>query len=682
MKFRSCLLTTVFALAGAGGLFKAEAGIIRIDITSIESPCFGGRVFGPVGAYEKLRGRAYGEVDPTLAGNALITDILLAPRNSRGMVEYSMDIYLLRPIDPARGNHRLFVEIPNRGGKLFGGLNNSAGGNDPATAEQAGEAFLFQRGFTIAWCGWDISATAGNNNLTITVPVAKNPDGSSIIGPSYEYISFDNDHTFTYRLAYATARRDKAAASLTRREHLGDTPQKVSDSGWEYADDNTIRLLPAGIPFQQSAIYEFSYPARDPLVAGLGLAATRDFVSFLRYSTQDAAGHANPLGGDIRFTFCFAISQPARYINDFQTQGFNIDEKGRRVFDGIENWLGGGSGVGINYRFAQPGRTERNRQNHLYPEGVFPFAYPELTDPFTGRVGGRGVREAAGEFRPKVMEINSANEYWAKAASLLHTDLQGNDLPDPENVRFYLVSGAQHGTGNSKSTGVCQQLQNPTNAEPLLRALFVALNEWVVSGVKPPDSQIPRRSDGTAAFAVVHSGALVGEVRREELGWPAIPGVTYTGVITIRYQYDFGPRFDQGCLSNFPPSVINRPAYHNFVSKVDSDGNEIAGVRLPSVAVPTGTATGWALRRAGFGENDGGESAGQYIPFVQTRAERLAAGDPRLSLEERYGSHDRYVEAVTRTAQRLSAQRLLLDEDVHKYIKAAKESQILLHTEQ
>ncbi len=650
-----------------------QARIIRIEIISRESPCFEGRIFGAAGAYEKLRGKAYGEIDPTLPQNAVITDIGLAPRNIRGMVEYSMDIYLLRPLNPAAGNHKLFAEIPNRGGKLFGGLNNSSGGNDPSTSAQAGQAFLLNQGYTLTWCGWDISAVVGNNNLTITVPVAKNPDGGVITGPSYEYISFDNEKTTSYTLAYPAATPDRSKARLTFRPSLEAPAVKLADSAWEYVNDRTIRLLPAGTAFKQSAIYEFSYTAMNPLVAGLGLAATRDYISFLRRE----AGSANPLAGQIRYTFSFAVSQPARYMNDFQTLGFNEDEKGRPVFDGIENWLGGGSGVGINYRFAQPGRTERNRQNHLYPEGIFPFAYPLLTDPYTGRKGGRLVRETATHTLPKVMEINSANEYWAKAASLLHTDLTGRDLPDPENVRFYLVSGAQHGTGNSGSTGVNQQLQNPTNAEPLLRALWITLDEWVTKGVRPPDSRVPCLSAGTAAVAVTRPGFLTGTVDRSSLGWPDIPGVTYTGLITVRYCFDFGDRFSEGILTKFPPSLSVGRVYPNFVSKVDADGNEVAGVRLPPVAVPIATTTGWALRRSGFSEGDGGESSGQFIPFQKTKAARVSAGDPRLSLEERYGTHAFYVEAVARAAKELAAERLLLEEDVQNYIRAARGSNVL-----
>jgi hypothetical protein len=658
-------------------MLTAQARLIRIEITSRQSPTFEGKVFASVGAYEKLMGKAYGELDPNSPQVAAITDIQLAPRNARGMVEYSMDIYILKPIDLAKGNHKLFLEVNNRGGKLFGGLNNSSGGNDPTTAADAGEAFLMKLGYTLVWNGWDPSASATNNGLTISVPIAKNGDGSSITGPSYEYISYDNATSTRYSLAYPAASLNKSQARLTLREHLQDTPQLVSSDDWEYVDERTIRLLPAGTPFRQSAIYEFTYTARDPMVAGIGFAATRDYISFLRYATADDVGHPNPLANDIRYTFSFAVSQPARYLNDFQTLGFNADEQGRRVLDGIENWLGGSSGIGLNVRFAQPSRTERNRQNHLYPEALFPFAYPVLTDPLSGKTAGRIAACSSSHTCPKVFEINSANEYWVKAASLLHTDLRGNDLPDPENVRFFLVSGAQHGTGNASSRGFCQQFQNPTDAAPVLRALFIALDDWVTKGTDPPRSAVPRRSAGTAAMAIPQAGAQTGIVPQADLGWPTIPDVTYTGLITTRYQLDFGPSAGQGILSLFPPNIDGRPVYINAVSKVDQDGNELAGIRLPSVAAPTATTTGWALRREGFGANEGCEGAGQNIPFRQTKAERLVAHDPRLSLAERYQTHEGYVRAVRRSVEALANQRLLLPMDAQEYIRIAEASTVL-----
>jgi len=672
---KAVMLALVAGLVSIGTV--AEARIFKIEITSRESPAFEGRSFGTAGPYEKLRGRAYGEVDPRDPRNALIADILLAPRNADGNVTYSMDIVILKPIDPTRGNQRLFVDVNNRGQMRWDRMNDGAHANDPTTAADAGNGFLMNHGYTIVGSGWDMQVRPRTPLLTIAVPVARNPDGSPITGPSYEYINFDHAQGARYELAYPAATRDASKATLTVRARLDDRPATIPENGWEFSDDRTIRLLPAGTLFKQSHIYEFVYTARDPVVAGLGLAATRDVISFLRHAAKDDAGNANPIGGPIRHTFSFAVSQPARFINDFQTFGFNEDEGGRRVIDGILNWIGGGSGGNINYRFAQTGRTERNRQNHLYPEATFPFAYPVLEDHLSGRTGGRRQRCAASGTCAAAFEVNSANEYWVKAGSLLHTDTRGNDLPDPPNVRFYLLSGLQHGTGNYASRGVCQQFTNGNNAEPVLRALLVALDQWVSLGVAPPESAVPRRSDQTAVLAVPRPGFQTSVVPQEALGWPTIPGVTYTGMTSTRYHLDWGPMSNDGIISIFPPSLAGRPTYPHFVSRVDGDGNEVAGVRLPAVVAPTGTTTGWALRRAGFGEADGCESAGQYVPFETTRAERTAAGDPRLSLEERYTNHGGYVKAVTDAAKALEQRRLLLPEDVQRYIDEAQASNVL-----
>jgi hypothetical protein len=655
-----------------------EAHIFKIEITSKESPAFEGRTFGEVGAYEKLRGKAYGEIDPADPRNALIADIQLAPRNGNGKVVYSMDIFILKPIDLGRGNGRLLIDINNRGTMRWDRLNDGGDVNNPVTAADAGTGFLMNRGYSIVASGWDVDVLPGGYKLTITAPVAKNADGSSITGPSYEYINFDNARGVKYTLTYPAATLDKSKATLTVRAHLDDAPKTVPAGEWEYVNEKTIRLLPAGTPFKTSHIYEFMYTAKDPVVAGLGLAATRDFVSFLRYPAKDHGGSSNPLAGRIQYVYSFAVSQSARYMNDFQTYGFNEDESGKRVIDGVLNWIGGGSGGNVNYRFAQTNRTERNRQNHLYPEAVFPFAYPVLKDHLSGRVGGRIERCTSSKTCPKALEVNSANEYWVKSASLLHTDTKGNDLEDPRTVRFYLLSGLQHGTGDYNSRGVCQQFTNGTRSEPALRALLTALDQWVSKDVEPPPSAVPRQLDRTAVVAVPRPGFETALVPQDALGWPTIPGVTYTGLISARYYLDFGPMFEKrGILSNFPPSLAGRLSYTQFVAKVDKDGNEIPGIRLPAVVAPTGTTTGWALRRSEFGENDGCEAAGQYIPFKRTQAERLAAGDPRLSLEERYKSHQGYVNAVSAAARQLEERRLLLAEDVKLYISEAQGSSVL-----
>ena len=684
------------AIAGCGGsddggpsapVAAAPApptGIMKVTINSVsdpaapsQNPTFGGTSFGSVGTYQKIIGTASGVLDPNDPHNAVITDIQRAPRNAQGMVEYSMDFYILTPTDPSKGNHKVFMEPPNRGSKVFGSLNGSGGGNNPTTANDAGAAFLMNRGYTMVWAGWEPAASRTNYSLGVTVPVATNADGSPITGPNYEYIVIDNGTTTSYTASYPTNTTDTTKATLTVRDHLTDAPVTIPSTGWTWTGPTTISLLPAGTRFKQSSIYELSYTARDPVVGGIGFAAFRDFTSFLRNGTVDAAGTANPLASaGIRTYTIFTVSQPARFMNDFIWLGFNQDVKNKQVFDGVFNWVGGGDGIGLNYRFEQSGRTERNRQNHLYPEAPFPFSYTSMTDPLTGKTDGRNVRCTQTNTCPKVMNVDSANEYWVKAASLLHTDLAGNDVTEPANVRNYLVSGTQHaGPAGANSLGTCQQFGNPVDQYPTLRALYVALDQWV-DGTPPPSSAVPSRSAGTAVFstATAFSPLGIGTVPQASLGFPTIPGVLYSGLVTVRNLYNFGPQFSQGILSIAPPTATGN-IYPSFVSKVDVDGNEIAGIRLPGVAVPVGTTTGWNLRSAAFGGSatDGCEASGTIVPFAPDGATRTAKGDSRLSLAERYGNHAGYVTAVTAAANALAAQRLLLPADVQNYITTAQQ---------
>lgn len=681
------MLIAVAALLTAGGCASVVGGtgsdpraaaIRKLEITSIESPAFQGRAFGQVGTYEKIRGKAHAELDPADPRNATITDLALAPRNARGKVEYSYDFVLLRPVDAARGNRKLFYEVTNRGRMLVGPLIGAALTNDPTTAAHAGNGFLLEQGYTIAWSGWDFTAPATDNLLTATLPVARNADGTPITGPVYESFTFDNATTIAAGLIHPTARRDITSARLTVKDRLTDRETVIPASGWTFADDRSIRLLPAGTPFKQGAIYELSYTARDPVVAGIGFALVRDFVSFLRHGKADAAGQPNPVAGRIDRALAYTVSQPARFMNDFVWLGFNEDARGGKVFEGVQNWIGAGTGVAANVRFALPLKTERNRQQKLHPEATFPFSYSRTTDPLTGRTDGRNARCERTGTCPLILNVNSSNEYWVKAGSLLHTDARGNDLPDPPNVRNYLLSSLEHTIAGSPATpGVCALPRNPIDPSPVLRALFVALDRWV-DGVEPPASRVPRRADGTAVM--IRDDAKLtpfglGEVPQAELGWPSIPGVLYTGMATTRTLLDFGPQADRGILAQYPPRATDR-TYPAFVSKVDADGHEVAGIRLPPVAAPIATYTGWGLRSAAHGGPDGCEHFGQSIPFAAARAEREAKGDPRLSLEERYRSHEAYVEAVARAARALEAERLLLPEDVQRYVAAARSSAV------
>jgi hypothetical protein len=664
-----CLALTGVVLGAAP---PAQARVTQVVITATESPTFGGKSFGAVGQYERISGQIVGEVDPADPLNAIIVDIGLAPKNPNGTVSYSTDFQILRPIDRTKGNKRLLYEITNRGRtNALETLNDSKTGNDPTTSGEAGNGFLMRNGYVLLETGWDFSAPRNGKLFTATVPVAKNPDGSAITGPNTEEFVIDKEMTAAARrLTYPAASADKSKASLTVRRNYADAPIPVPASGWDYVDAklNAVKLTSGdfGGPgsFGSTALYEFTYVAKDPVVASLGLTAIRDVATYLRNAETDDKGTPNPLAGDVSYIYSFCSSQPCRTMHDYVQLGFNQPERAAGAvppaFDGILNWKAGGSGLFINYRFSQPVRTHRQHIARWTPEYQFPFADQMLTDTVTGKTDSRLRRCEATATCPKTFEANSSNEYWAKAASMMQTDSLGHDLGGVANVRYYLLSSLPHGGGNGP--GICAQPRNPLRPNAALRALLVDLDAWVAAGTAPPADRMPRVADGT----------LAPPLPQEASGFPRIPGVVYNGVHHTGDLWDFGPDFDKGFVSVLPPRLVGMP-YPVFVPKADADGNDIGGVRLPDVAVPVATYTGWALRAEGL---DGCDAAGQKISFAKTRAERLAAGDPRPSLEERYADHGAYVSAVTRAAQALRAERFLLDEDVAAATAAAQAASV------
>src|SRR6266700_3643119 len=609
----ACVLVAAAAIYATA---PAHARMKKIQITAKDSPAFGGYSWPGVGQYEKIVGKAFGELDPNDPKNAVIVDLQLAPRNAEGKVEYSFDFYILKPIHLAKGNHKMLYEPPNRGRKTIGALNRGVGGNDPGSVTDASllaNSFLMPQGYSISFSGWDSSAgtSAAGFNTTITLPIARNPDGSSITGPSYEYIV---NAGASYTLTYPAATLDRSKATLTHRIHLNDAPQIIPEAGWRYnAKGTAIMLLPDGTAFVPNDIYEFSYTAKDPTVNGIGFAAVRDWNAWLRYESSPG----NPLAGDITRIYTEVSSQPGRFLNDFRYLGFNQAENGKQVFDGMMQWIAAGDGISMNYRWSQPGRTERNRQDHLFLEGRFPFANVATTDPITGKTDSRYAKCTVSHTCPFAMEIFSANEYWVKAASLMTTDPAGTkDLPDSPFTRIYFMSSMQHGTGNGASKGNCQQFLNPLDSQAVQRALFTALDKWVTAGTLPPPSQFPKLSDGTLV-----------KPDQASTGFPRIPAVTYTGFKTTRYLFNYGPNcYKTGIPTINPPlfappyqdNPANGPIYPSFVPTTDADGNDIAGIRLPEVQVPLATYTGWALRAAPHND-DGCEAAGQYIPYPKTK---------------------------------------------------------------
>ena len=675
------LLQAAIASALAGAVFvvpaTSEARTTSIQILD-RHVAFGGHSFPGVGQYEVITGIASGVVDPGNAQNAVITDIQLA-KGADGLVRYQHNFYILKPVDLSKGNHKMMYEPPNRGRKTYQELNRTPDGtNDPAAlndAAQPGEldgSFLWTQGYTTVWSGWENNLGSLNGvTATATLPIAHNPDGSTITGPGYEYIVTG---AASFGLTYPAASTDTTKAVLTHRIHLDDPAVPLDPSAWSYNAAGTSISLKSG-NFVNNDIYELSYTAKDPTVNGLGLAAIRDFVSFLRYARTDDGGTANPLAGDVTRIYTETSSQPARTLNDFVHLGFNEDESGRKVFDGMMQWIGAGDGLNMNYRWSQTKRTERNRQEELYLEGLFPFANQTTFDPISGQTDGRYKKCTETNTCPLAMELYSSNEFWVKAGSLMSTDPTGSyDLPDQPDARVYLLSGKQHGgPGNPTSRGSCQQFLNPLPSQQVQRALFADLDQWSTQAIAPPASRVPRLDDGT--LVKVPDPALTNGL------YAGIPGVTYTGLKTTRYRFDYGPNFYATGVPTINPPIpagFNGimednpqlgPIYPSYVPKWDADGNEIAGIRLPELTVPLATYTGWALR-SGVWANDGCESSGQYIPFASTKAVRVAAGDPRPSVEERYKSFGQYRSAVVNAVDDMVKHRLMLCSDAGDYVHA------------
>ena len=608
--------------------------ILRITLDRRE-PFAGGHGFGPGGAYEKLVGTAHGTLEPHHPGNAGIAGIDRAPRDSDGMVVYETDLYILRPI--GGGCRTQLFDVNNRGNKLMlSMLCQMSPTNDPTSAAELGDALPFRRGYTMAWAGWDPDASRANNGLSIRLPALigeraeiRDEFVSAARGPAMECC----------RLSYQAV--TEAPARLTRRHAEADPPIEVSRDAWRFRDARTVELLPPGTQPEIGWIFDVVYTARDPWVGGIGLAAQRDVVAFLRHGASN-----NPLLGTIDRTMGFGISQSGRLLRDMIRLGFNRCENGGRVLDGVLTHTAGIGGVFLHGPFAQPNRTRTGFQDRSMPEAVFPFAATETTDPLTGA---RASLLRGDGCDPLLIQSNTSSEYWQKGASLLATTPDGkHDLDLPDSTRLFLISGTQHAgrVGMSDEYGNCRNPRNPHSAAPALRALVVVLDDWL-NGVPPPASRIPRVSDGTLVPA-------------ETLGFPAIPGFAVARTATPV----------EPPAENWAHPIRAGSPYHVQVPAVDADGNERAGLRLPDIAVPAATHTGWNLYRAPFPECELCDRDGSLSAFAPDDASHDPT-DPRPSMQARWGTHAAYLAAIRAAAATLVGDRLLLAEDVPGYIDAA-----------
>jgi hypothetical protein len=645
-------------------------------------PFANGHEFSITGAYERLTGKAHGEIDPKNRLNKIIVNLDKAPRNKRGKVEYWSDFCILKPIDMRRGNGKIFFDAPNRGSKrIVAFLNDALPHNNPSSLEDAGNGFLMRQGYTIVWCGWQGDLKPQKNWLVAGVPLA-NSHGKEIVRPVRTEIVVTDRGIKSQPLSaddrvksYEAASLDKSLARLTVREKSYEGRVPIASSDWEFASwepDSTTgkqrihrsrKDLYLRTGFKPGHIYEFIYPAKNPLVLGLGFAIVRDFVSFLRYQTKDGVGRPNPLGmgqtSRPSYAYGWGRSQSGRFLRDFVYHGFNQDESHRKVFDAIAPHVAGGGRLFFNYEFARPVTSSQQHTNQLDPE-LFPHAYNVIKDPQTGRRDGILKRRKTD---PYIFHTQTSTEYWQKRGCLAHTDGKGRDLVIPDKVRIYVIASTQHNSpfGSEPAKDQTQLLVNPLPAGDVLRALMVAMDLWVTQGVAPPPSRYPLVRDGT----------LVRPDPRNT-GFPKVPGVRCQALHNRQLFLDYGSKIHRGVISVHPPRPIGKGGYIILVPKVDADGNEIAGIRLPAIQIPRGTYTGWNLQRRGLAEDELSGLLGSYIPFPKTRAECYRNRDPRPSLQERYKNTADYVRQVAHAARSLVEQRYLLPEDAERMINEAK----------
>ena len=695
------MIRRTLALVALGGLLAAlpappaDARVVRIEVERT-TPYAGGKEFGDAGAFERLDGTVYMEVDPGDPLNAVIVNLDRAPRNERGLVEFSAPFFIIKPVDMARGNQKLLYGINNRGNAIELGFQTFPSlpfGADP----ESGDGLFFRLGYTLVDAGWAGDIVTTPTRLGANLPVAVQADGSPIVSRIRIEYSTDlaqapagADGLYTVPLkgndrfvSYATADTETAHSTLTVRDTVDGERRPIAADRWAFgtcpSGEGSLAASTADIclfdGFDLDKTYELIYPAKDPWVMGLGYAVTRDLASFLRYETADDAGTPNPMADGagttgIRRAYGLGISSTGMYLRDWLYLGFNEDEAHRRVFDAVRIHIPGSHRLFANVEFSDPNIYSRqDRTPDFTSTSAPPLTYAVTTDPVTNVRDGILKRPATD---PLVFHVDTSNEFWQMKASLNVHDGHGNPVPIPDNVRLYLLASHPHGGATGvgvvpSDRGACEHVTNTyRSAAPAMRALLVALDEWADRGVEPPPSNYPDVRRGTLA--------TVDEAART---FPAIPGVGFPTTVNGLDALGYGPTFGSGGgrQTVLPPS--RGGSYQVLVPTTDRDGHDIAGIRTVDIAAPVGTNTGWNLYAAGPRGRDLCSLTGAFFPFASTRAERMASGDPRLSLEERYGDHAGFVAAVRRAADESVARRLLLPEDAEVLVRMAEESDIL-----
>jgi len=586
-----------------------------------------GYEFPITGAYEKLIGKAYGEVRASHPLNKVIVNLDKAPKNGDGLIEFSADLFILRPVDRALANGVALIEVSNRGRKgLLSGFSRAPAGLDPSSDADLGDGFLTRRGYTLVWVGWQFDVRRQNGLLGIQVPSA--PGTSALVRAEFTPAARSTEETVADLAGYVPADAASAETTLTVRDGPFGARQTIPRERWTLRGGNVVGMA-AG--FEPGRTYEIAYRAENLPVVGLGLAAFRDTASWVKYR-PDALASA-------RHTIAWGSSQSGRFLRTFMYQGFNADERDRQVLDGVMAHIAGAGRLSLNEPAATPNALS------MYTATGFPFSDAAQRDPIGGRTDGLLDNDRARRHQPKVFYTNSAVEYWGggRSAALVHTSVDGTkDLRLPDNVRVYFLTGTQHSPGDFPprlTSG--QQPHNPVQYWWPLRALLAGMTAWVATGTAPPASQYPRLSDGTLVAA-------------DRVAFPALAGVT-------------------------PPRTIvgarqGRARLPFLVPQVDADGNELAGIRSPEVTVPVATYTGWNFRAAATGGTAFLVNLmGSAIPFAPTRAGREARRDPRRSIEERYPSKEAYLTAFRRQTDALVQGGYLLADDVPHMMRRAEE---------
>ncbi len=650
----------------------ASAEVTRIDVTS-HGDLPGNAQYGLAGAYERISGKIYYEIDPGNPANQIIVDINHAPLNAAGKVEFSADFYLLKPKDMQRGNGTLLFGTSNRGSKRLLTFFNHASAEGrkwdapvPENETNLGDGFLMRNGFTMLWVGWQFDPPMNGENLRAYLPATVADDGPISGFARSDFVVTETVFDFTLgdrnHIAYPVADPGDPQNILTVRNSVEDTRQVIPREQWRFARavgdevvaDLTRVYLASG--FKPGKIYEVVYKASNPTIIGLGPAAIRDVVSLLKYGVADDM--LIPAGA-IERTIGFGLSQPGRFLRSFVYAGFNGDENERRVFDGVMAHIAGAGRGSFNLRFGQASRDAHAYLNFFYPTDIFPFTDVEQTDPVTGQTGGL-LAAVEPKFMPKFFQTNSSYEYWGRAASLLHTTVDGKkDAPMLPNARIYHFTGGQHLPDKfppKYKNG--QQLNNPNDYSWAMRSLLLAMNRWITDGTPPPPSRYPRIDDGTL-------------VELAQFNFPDLPGVNIPTQPHKAYRVDYGPEFEsRGIISKQPPDVGS--AFPILVPQVNVDGNETGGLRMPGVAVPLATYTGWNLYSPEYGPvNELAHMSGSYIPFANTVEEREASGDPRPSILERYADRAQYLGLVAESAMQLIDEGFLLNEDLASILQRA-----------